>query len=316
MIATSLGNANSASALPWKLTSAYNFGFFNAHGLDSEYVLKVDCDTRLSPLFFKEGNDLRERSELDAEYGFINANSMKQSQIDNNRPEEDDGNGDDATDNVDGGVFIARSERVRRVNGFDERIQQQTSGIDENDLYARLTGGEREDPKSWNDNVDENKWGLIRKTLPDGGKSLIDHLPRPQPEVIPSGEVNAVKARNCHNTVAMAILRREHQPWRLQSRSEFFKVEEGNGEGGGGNADDGHAANIVDGVYSMAVWSAMAASESKASSVATVDGLTYEGTYVATKWAKDVKEALGPKRFAEVLRKCQESSQEKIEKSS
>ena len=41
--------------IPWKLTTAYNFGFFQVGGLDSEYVLKVDCDTYLSPRFFEVG---------------------------------------------------------------------------------------------------------------------------------------------------------------------------------------------------------------------------------------------------------------------
>ena len=89
--------------LDWKLASAVNVGVFgagggsSAPGVQTEFFIKVDCDTRLDPNFIAE-NDLRTLASTT----FLTPDSSYAR---------------DENDRHLNGVIVARTEHFRRVNG-------------------------------------------------------------------------------------------------------------------------------------------------------------------------------------------------------
>lgn len=116
----------------WVLTRAYNLAARFARG---EWLMKVDCDTmvveeRLLARLVLPGGDVegRGRGRLPArgeEERFFYRFFWEKARTEN----EEHLNG----------VFLARTEDFRRVNGYDERIT--TYGWDDSELYARLERG-------------------------------------------------------------------------------------------------------------------------------------------------------------------------------
>ena len=128
--------------VPWKLSSAYNLGFFLG-GVRSKYVAKLDCDTHLASDFFSH-NDLERHPPGD----FLTAGWR---------------HARDANDVHLNGILLASSHDFRAVNGYDERIFEY--GWDDEDLYERLTA------------VAPNGEAAHEQMLRDkNGRSLITHL--------------------------------------------------------------------------------------------------------------------------------------------
>lgn len=115
------------SASPWVLSRAYNLGFSLVRG---EWILKLDCDTYIT-----------ESSK------FLNKNPL---------PSIQDGlfyrfDWSDARDKNEehlNGIFLARSQHIFHINGYDERIT--TYGWEDSDLYTRLEKSNNLKPVSIN----------------------------------------------------------------------------------------------------------------------------------------------------------------------
>lgn len=112
----------------WVLSRAYNLAARFARG---EWLLKLDCDTMITERFLdglvlpngevrsKEGSRLPARADEDRffyRYFWEHAKTENEQHLN--------------------GVFLARAEDFRRINGYDERIT--TYGWDDSDLYKRL----------------------------------------------------------------------------------------------------------------------------------------------------------------------------------
>lgn len=185
--------------LPWKLTAAYNFGFFEAGGLNNTFVLKVDCDTFISQRFF-EANDLRTHAitRIAGDEGFLQASHWKAR---------------DENDRHINGVFVAHSMHVKSVNGYDERFE--TYGYDDTDLYIRLARLP-DSMRLGNITLEDSgkRWGYIEREIE--GESLIQHIWHPTAS-------SAVYPPVCPNRLGLMKLIVVGQTWDRQNRTTYEK---------------------------------------------------------------------------------------------
>ena len=99
------------SSWTWRIGAAVNLGLSH---VKTYFVAKVDCDTLLLPSFF--GSNSLDHAVL--RYGDYRAARSE-------------------NDRHLNGVFFSRTDHVRRVHGFDERLE--LYGWDDSDLYARIS---------------------------------------------------------------------------------------------------------------------------------------------------------------------------------
>lgn len=110
----------------WVLSRAYNLGIALA---ESEWILRVDCDHILKPLFVEKHLGTR----------FMPGNRTKVAQGEDSKIWC--GNWKQARDDNElhlNGALLMRKADFWRVGGYDERIQ--TYGWDDEDLFGRLEG--------------------------------------------------------------------------------------------------------------------------------------------------------------------------------
>ena len=105
-----LPESGHSSGAGWRIGAAFNLGLSY---ISTEYILKLDCDTWLHKDFIK----------LNRLFGVGFRYGNWETALDDN-------------DNHLNGVFFARTEHVRGVHGFDERLT--LYGWDDSDLYLRL----------------------------------------------------------------------------------------------------------------------------------------------------------------------------------
>lgn len=99
---------------PWALSRAYNLAFSLARG---QWLLKLDCDTLVRPTFLTH-HPLPQQGSF-YRFDWRNANTLNDRHLN--------------------GIFLARTDDIRAVYGYDERIT--TYGWEDTDLYSRLQRG-------------------------------------------------------------------------------------------------------------------------------------------------------------------------------
>lgn len=101
---------------PWVLSRAYNLGFALARG---QWILKLDCDTALEPNFLNAHPLPKETDDSFYRFDWKLARGKNEQHLN--------------------GIFLARTQHVRAVNGYDERIT--TYGWEDSDFYTRMEKG-------------------------------------------------------------------------------------------------------------------------------------------------------------------------------
>ena len=151
-------------------------------------LLVIECNLLVPSLCFRryvEANDLRTRTDILPNEGFITADHTQAR---------------DKNDVHLNGVFVAHSQHVKRLNGYDERIE--AWGYDDGDMYIRLSGGEAAT------HADGSRWGLITRDI--GSESLINHIVHP-PSPPSSSPYRSLG--NCVNADGIALLQQSDGPW-------------------------------------------------------------------------------------------------------
>lgn len=102
---------------PWALSRAYNLAFALARG---EWVLKLDCDTLVRPSFLNVHPLPPHGSNTFYRFNWRDAKTPNDRHLN--------------------GIFLARTNDIRAIHGYDERIT--TYGWEDTDLYTRLEKGQ------------------------------------------------------------------------------------------------------------------------------------------------------------------------------